>query len=307
MKPDITTVILTFNEEIHIERAILSAQKISRRVVIVDSFSTDKTKAIVEKLNVDFYANKFINQAQQFQWAVDNCNINSEWIFRLDADEYLEPELISEIPLKMKNVAVDVNGFCMKRKHFFLGRWIRFGGRYPLIMLRLFRRGFAHVEKKWMDEHIVLDIGSAVLLKHNFVDDNLNSISWFIEKHNRYASREMFDLMLDRYDLVRDAHKSLSAKTSLQASLKRFIKNNIYNKLPIFIRPTLYFIYRYIILLGFLDGKEGFAYHFMQAYWYRALVDLKCLEVEKSFDSCELSERLEMLEKVSGCTNGSRI
>ena len=299
MQNVITLVILTYNEELHIQRCIESAKTLNARVVVVDSFSSDLTVNLCQKLSVDFYQNPFTTQSQQFQWAMDNCDINTEWVLRLDADETIDSVLANNISDFISNNGNGNNGAIFNRKHIFLGRWVKYGGRYPLPMLRLFRNGTAHVEQRWMDEHIVLDVGTSCTLTGGFADDNLNSVTWFIDKHNKYATREMVDVILKK--LVPDGDESITSGTGLSIRTKRFIKQNIYMKLPYFLRPFLYFVYRYIFQLGFLDGPSGFAYHFMQGFWYRALVDLKCMEVERIMKNCaSVDEKLLILEEYSG-------
>jgi len=297
---DITVIILTYNEEKHIERCIRSTQRVSAKIIVVDSFSTDRTVEISESLGAKVLQNEFVNQALQFQWALDSLQINTSWIMRLDADEYLEPSLIEEIKVKLPYLTKDINGVILKRKQHFLGRWIRYGDRYPIELLRIWRNGTGYVEQRWMDEHIVLKEGDSVRFENNFVDDNLNSIHWFIDKHNKYASREMVEVIILKYDLL-NIDNSIKKADAGQAKLKRLIKEHIYNKLPIFVRPVSYFIYRYFLRLGFLDGKEGFAYHFMQGLWYRCLVDLKCLEVETAIKQ-HRSDKKYILEKLTSIT-----
>jgi|CXWL01.1.fsa_nt_gi glycosyltransferase involved in cell wall biosynthesis len=299
-KPDISVIILTHNEELHIERCIKNLQPLAQHIFIVDSFSTDKTLQIVESLGAKVFQHPWKNYADQFQWGLDNCPIQTSWVMRMDADEYLEPLLIDEIIKKFPVLPKDINGIYLKRKHHFLGRWIKHGDRYPLVLLRIWKTGQAHIENRWMDEHIVLDSGKAVTFDGDFVDDNLNTVEWFIEKHNRYASREMVDIINHKYQLfARD--ESIDESQTGQAKIKRFIKESLYNKLPLFVRPALYFFYRYILRLGFLDGKEGFAYHFMQGYWYRCLVDLKCLEAERVLvGATSKEEKIKRLVKLTG-------
>jgi glycosyltransferase involved in cell wall biosynthesis len=295
----LSIIILTFNESLHIERCISSCSNLNARIIVVDSLSTDSTCALAENLGAEVFQNPFISQAQQFQWAMDNCNVNTDWVLRLDADETIDDELVQNINTFINSDGFDNNGAIFHRKHIFLGKWVRFGGRYPLAMLRLFRNGKAHVEQRWMDEHIVLDEGNSTLLKGGFEDNNLNSVSWFIDKHNKYATREMLDVMLKKHGFSAD--NSISEGTGLAIRLKRFLKQSIYMNLPYFVRPFLYFNYRYFLQLGFLDGARGFAYHFMQGFWYRALVDLKCLEVERELSKVtSTNEKIKILEQFTG-------
>jgi len=294
----ISIIILTFNEEKHIERCVKSILPVSNNIFVVDSYSTDKTVEIAKFYGAKVFQNPFINQAIQFQWGVDECNIQTEWILRIDADETIDQELVSSIQKFINTNSPEYNGAIFNRKHIFLGKWIRFGGRYPLPMLRLFRKGTAHIEQRWMDEHIVLDSGTATTLSGGFSDININSVSWFIDKHNKYATREMIDIMLKKLQLTKDS--GITLQTGFKIRLKRYIKENVYGKLPYFIRPFLYFIFRYFIQLGFLDGARGFAYHFMQGFWYRTLVDLKCIEVDMAWSSCANNqEKIKVLERIS--------
>lgn len=299
-KPAISVIILTFNEELHIERCIRSLLPIAQQIFVVDSFSTDATCSIAQGLGAVVLQNVFLNQSAQFQWGLRNCTIRTDWLMRMDADEYIEPALADEIAARFEELPDDLTGIFLKRKHHFLGRWIKHGDRYPLILLRIWKVGYAHIESRWMDEHIVLNSGQSVILNGNFVDDNLNTIGWFIEKHNNYASREMLEIIHHRYRIF-DRDYTLDNVNGGQARFRRFVKERFYNHLPIFVRPILYFFYRYFLRLGFLDGKEGFAYHFMQGLWYRCLVDLKCLEAEKALNGAlTTSEKIERLSMLTG-------
>jgi glycosyltransferase involved in cell wall biosynthesis len=299
-KSDISVIILTHNEALHIERCINNLQPIAQQIFIVDSFSTDNTVQIAESLGAKVFQRPWKNYADQFQWGLDNCPVQTGWVMRMDADEYLEPPLVEEIISKFQELPGDINGIYLKRKHHFLGRWIKHGDRYPLVLLRIWKTGQAHIENRWMDEHIVLDSENSVTFKGDFVDDNINTVEWFIEKHNRYASREMVDILNHKHQLFARDESIDDAQTG-QAKIKRFVKESLYNKLPLFVRPVLYFFYRYILRLGFLDGAEGFAYHFMQGLWYRCLVDLKCLEAERVLIGAKSKEeKIARLVKLTG-------
>jgi glycosyltransferase involved in cell wall biosynthesis len=278
---DITVVILTHNEEIHIERCIHSLKTIASKIFIVDSFSADNTVEIAKSLGAEVKQRKWKNYADQFQWGLDNCGADSEWVMRIDADEYLESDLLKELPQALSDVKDEITGFYIRRKVFFYGKWIRHGGFYPHTLLRIWRNGQGRIEQRWMDEHIVLSTGSkTAMLKGHLVDNNLKGITFWISKHNTYASREMVDLLNNKYNLL-ERDESLKENDDSQAKWKRILKDDIYSKLPIGIRSTLYFIYRYFIRLGFLDGSKGFLWHFMQGYWYRMLVDVKIMEIEE--------------------------
>ena len=297
MMLDITVVILTYNEERHIERCIQSIKKYSDNIYIIDSYSTDNTIQICKSLNVNILQNKFINQSKQFTWALDNINFKTEWTLRLDADEYLEDNLIIEIKNKLPNINKDIVGINLKRKHIFMDKWIKFGGRYPLILLRLWRTGHGYIEDRWMDEHIMVEGGKTITLKNNFCDHNLNNLSFFINKHDWYAGREVVDILLDNLKIKNDKKKLSTKNTSFNVSLKRFFKESFYNKLPIGLGPLLYFLYRYIFLLGFLDGRVGLIYHFLQGFWYRFLVESKLVEYKKTIKGLDNND--EIIKKLS--------
>jgi len=265
----ISVIILTFNEDKHIRRAIQSIRSISDDIIIVDSFSTDNTINISKKFKTKIFKNKFINQAQQFNWALNNVKIKNNWILRLDADEYLSKELTYEIKKKLPLIDLnkEINGICLTRKQFFMRKLIRFGGRGKLIMLRLFRKNFAQCENRLMDEHIMIKKGKILKFKNFFYDDNLNNLENFKEKHKKYAKREARQYLIDQNN-----KRKLNFKYNTRTMIKKFLITNVYYKIPYQISSMLYFLIRYIVLLGFLDGINGLKYHYIQGFWYRYLV-----------------------------------
>jgi len=147
----------------------------------------------------------------------------------------------------------------------------------------------------------VLSEGEALTLNGDIVDDNLNPVSWWINKHNQYATREMIDLLNVRYHFLPTDGQLKQVAGNSQAKLKRAIKEHIYTRIPLFVRPVCYFFYRYILRLGLRDGKRGFAFHFMQGLWYRALVDVKVLEAEGWIKSCKSKQEIKsMLAEKTG-------
>jgi glycosyltransferase involved in cell wall biosynthesis len=277
----ITAIILTYNEEIHIERCIRSIKPIVDKIFIVDSFSSDRTVEIARGLGAEVVQRPFKKYADQFQWGIYNSNADTEWLMRMDADEYFESGLQLELSDMLKNISNDTDGIYLKRKVFFQGQWIRFGGFYPHIILRIWRIGKGHIEQRWMDESIILPFeAKTIILKEHLVDDNLKGITFWIDKHNRYATREAIDLLNNKYPLYK-ADEGLLQMDDPQTRRKRIIKNRVYSKLPTVLRAFTYFIYRYFFLFGFLDGKKGFLWHFLQGFWYRLLVDIKIMEIEE--------------------------
>jgi glycosyltransferase involved in cell wall biosynthesis len=275
----LAVVILTYNEERHIARAIASVAAIASEIFVVDSFSTDRTVALATAQGATVLQSRFINYARQFQWALDNAPIAASWIMRLDADEVIEPDLAARIRSELPQLSPEIVGVSLKRKHIFLGRWIRHGGRYPLVLLRIWRRGHGRIENRWMDEHMIVWGGRTVTFDGGFADCNLNDLTFFTDKHNKYATREAIDVINQRRRLFsRDA--DLTEKSSRQAAIKRWIKERLYNRIPYQISVPAYFLFRMIFQFGFLDGKPGLVYHGLQGLWYRFLVGAKVDELE---------------------------
>lgn len=277
---DVTVIILTYNEEVHIRRCIENVVTFAKKVYVVDSPSTDNTIEICREFpNVEVVVHKYPgNQAEQFNWALDNVKIDTEWILRLDADEYLLPELVAELKQRVPSLDKYITGITFKRRHIFLDRWMK-RGTYPVMILRMFRKGKAICEQRLMDEHIELLEGENITFEHDFVDHNLNNISWWAQKHVNYAVREAAELLDVEYGIT-GAHsgaRHLSPTTLRKRNLK-----HKYAHQPLFWRSFAYFCYRYFFKLGFLEGKEGFLWHFLQGWWYRTLVDAKIYEIKKA-------------------------
>jgi len=276
----ISVIILTYNEEKHIERCINSVKSFAKDIFIVDSFSNDKTLEIAKSLGVNICQNKWENNhAKQFNWALEHCPITTEWVMRLDADEYVTQELQEEIIDKIDNLEDNINGIFLKRRVYFLKRWIKHGDYYPIWLLRIWRHRKGYCEEHLMDEHIKILEGETIKFNNDIVDDNQNNISWWIDKHNNYATRESIEVLNILYRFANRDDITPNFFGS-QVQRKRWLKYR-YAKMPLFLRPFLYFIYRYFIKLGFLDGKEGLIFHFLQGFWYRFLVDAKIYEIEQ--------------------------
>jgi len=276
MKSPLSVVILTYNEEVHLERCLLSIVFWVDEIIVVDSHSKDKTAKIAAKYGAKVVEHDFKYQADQFNWALENVSIKNNWILRLDADEYILPELAQEIQDVLKKPKFNVNAYYMKRRVYFLGRWMKHGGYYPTWFMRLFRKGTAKYEDREMDEHLMLTEGEAEYLENDFVDHNIKGLAEFISRHNGYSTREA----KARLDLERELLRGKVVGS--QVDNKRWLKNNFYLNLPMFVRPWLYWVYRYIFRLGFLDGTEGLIFHFLQGFWHQFLIDAKMWELKKN-------------------------
>lgn len=275
----LTVVILTYNEALHIERALASVQSFSDRCFVIDSGSTDNTVQLAKAAGAEVLIHPFVTQSQQFNWALEQLPDDTDWVFRLDADEIVTRELAASIARSLPTFREDIDGIYVSRRMSFLGKRIHWGGVFPIKILRIFRSGRGRCENRWMDEHIVVS-GNTINLTGEIIDDNLNSLGWWISKHNAYSSREVVDILNHKYGFMSCA-SGHSPESNHHASTKRWIKENIYARLPGGSRALAYFVYRYIIRLGFLDGKAGAAFHILQGFWYRYLVDMKLYEVEQ--------------------------
>lgn len=266
-KLPITVLMVTYKEEVHISHCLESVVGNVDEVVIVDNGSTDKTVEIAKGFGakvVEVSHDMYKNQAQMFNWSLDNVEVKNDWIFRLDADEWVTENLWEELREKLGETPEDVSGYFIKRRAYFMGRWMKHGGYYPTWILRLFRKGKArYVGEREMDEHLTVLEGKTARLENDFADENRKSLEEWTDKHNDYSTREARATLEEK-------KKGLKSRAGANAG--------IYSKLPLFCRAFGYFIYRYFFRLGFLDGKKGLIYHFLQGFWYRFLVDAKIYE-----------------------------
>ena len=275
----VSVLILTHNEERNIAKCIESLLPLTRRIYVVDSGSDDRTVDICSQHGVEVVQHRFTSHADQFNWGLDHFSFETAWIMRMDADEELTPELVIELRRYLESPPDEISGIYVRRRVYFMGRWIKHGGYYPTWLLRVFRNGVGRCEALWMDEHIVLNSGYAIRMHADIIDKNNKDLTFWTEKHNRYASREVLDV-LSKLSCKGDGEHMTATLGGTQAQSRRWMKDNVYAKAPLFVRPFFYFLYRYFIRLGFLDGKEGLIFHFLQGFWYRFLVDAKLFEHE---------------------------
>lgn len=291
-KLDITAIILTKDEEKHIKRCIHSLKDVCRYVLVVDSYSTDRTCQYAEEMGARVVQHEFKNQAQQFNWAIDNLDISTEWIWRVDADEYIEPPLAQGVSEALKDCADDVNGIYVNKKIIFLGKPLLHGGWYPAQQIKVIRKGHGRSENKPMDEHLIITDGRTISVNGDQTDENLNDLTWWTDKHNRYANREALNMLAMAYDMDNQENEVEPKLFGNGAERKRWLKIK-YARMPLYIRPFLNFFVRYVLQLGFLDGNHR--WYVLQGFWYRYLVDSKIYEVKKrlGFDENKIKEYLK--------------
>jgi glycosyltransferase involved in cell wall biosynthesis len=230
--------------------------------------------------NVEVVVHKYPgNQAEQFNWALDNLNIETEWILRLDADEYLTSELIAEMQTKLPTMDADASAVVLPLGRAFHGKLLKHGIVKGVKMIRLFRKGSVRYEQRLMDEHLEVLRGKTITFEHQFVDDSLISMAAFTAKHNNYSNREAA-LLLDAEYRLTEATGVVDNQYADEVAAKRKQKEK-YAKMPLYWRSFGYFFYRYIVKLGFLDGRAGFEWDFFQGLWYRLLIDAKVAEARR--------------------------
>lgn len=272
MAADITALILTKNEEMNIKDCIESIINLVKRIVVVDSYSTDRTVEIARNCGAEVYQHPFENYAKQYMYGVEAARAETVWMLRIDADERFTPDSATELEkICNENMNTDVTGVTLRFKKNFLGKDLYHGGVYPWRKMNCYKSRYGAIENRNMDEHIILSKGRIVDMKNDCLHFDFKSLEFFINKHNWYSSREALDYF--------EHEKRQAAKEKLD--FKTWFKMNIYYKLPLGMRAHMYYLYRYYIKAGFLDGTEGKMYAFLQAYWYRYLVDAKIYEQKK--------------------------
>lgn len=270
---DLTVIILTYNEAKNIEACIQSVLNIATRVVVFDSHSTDGTQELAKSLGAEVYERSFTSHADQFTYALNHSQINTTWVLRLDADERISEASQQEIKGALATYQdTEVHGFVIPFEVSFLGKKLKHGGIYPFKKMILFRYGYAAMEHRRMDEHLYLLEGKTKTLKQICYHHDFKDLSTWIDKHNKYSSKEVLDYQ-ERHQLA-----FANDKLNPLAKIRRTLKYKFYYRLPMGFRAWAYFIYRYIFRLGFLDGKPGLIFAVLQAFWYRFLVDAKLYE-----------------------------
>lgn len=277
MKP-ISAIILTLNEELHLERCLRSISPICEEIILIDCGSTDSTLSIAEQFGARVLYHPWKNYSLQFNWGLEHAQIKTPWTMRVDADEYLSPELAGRLMEELPKLPESTLGVYLTRTMCFLGTPLRHSARFP--MLRAWRTGKATCEQRWMDEHMKLAAkGDTICLREELIDDNLNDLSWWTQKHNGYASREAVDMLNIRHSFL--ASEGFNLPLNSIENSKRKMKEGYYGKMPLFFRAFVYFCYRYIFKLGFMDGYDGFIFNVLQGFWYRFLVDAKIYQTER--------------------------
>ena len=264
---DITILIIACNEINNIRYTVENVKCWAKEIIVLDSGSTDGTVEYLKKENCKVFYREFDNFSNQRKYLLNDLPVNSEWVFVLDADECLTEELKNEIKEEIKTPKHDA--YWIKRKFYWMGKWVK-RGYYPTELIRFGRYGKLDCDDRPVNEHIICKTDNVGRFTHDFIDENHNGLAAWFQKHNNYSDREA-EVLFERDDAKYNLFGS-------QYERKRWIRVNIWNRLPVFVRPFLYLIYRLIIRLGILDGPRVALYHFLHAFIYRSMIDAKYLE-----------------------------
>lgn len=281
MSKSLTIIILTYNEEKNIGNCLDSVKDLDVPIYVVDSFSTDETLNILEQYEINYVQHEFEHYSAQRNWAQENNPFNTNWVFHLDAGEKFTKALKEWLINDFSNNDENVDGYMFSRRTEFMGKWIKYGGHYPNYHLRLFKVNKGRCENKVYDQHFVLEgLKKRLPSGIDIIDTVMDNLRDFTVSHAKWAVFEAIELI--QFDLIKG---EVQAKlTGNPIEQKRWLKNNIFQKAPLFTRSFLYFIYRYFIRFGFLDGKKGLVFHFLQGFWFRFLVDSNIIFIRQKLE-----------------------
>jgi glycosyltransferase involved in cell wall biosynthesis len=270
----VSVVVLAYNEEVNLPACLASLEGLACELFVVDSGSSDRTREIAAAAGATVVEHPFENYSTQRNWAQQNLPLHADWVMHLDSDERLTPELVAEINAVLQNPPAGVDGFLFRKRTVFMGRWIRHGGHYPACHLRLFRKDRGSCEHRLYDQHFVVR-GNTVALQHDYIDVLTSDLDQWTTRHLRWAELEAREAL---------AHDDSPLRVRADAfgdaiQRRRWLREGFYARWPLFLRAFLYWIYRYFFRLGFLDGREGLIFHFLQGCWFRFMIDAKIHEL----------------------------
>jgi glycosyltransferase involved in cell wall biosynthesis len=270
-KSSIDVLILTANEEANLPFALQSVMAWARRVFVVDSGSTDRTREIAEKFGAAFVPHAWEGYARQKNWALDQLPLTADWVFILDADEVITDPLRDELAAVARANNCEENGFYINRFFIFLGKRIRHCGYYPSWNLRFFRRGKARYEEREVHEHMVVD-GRTGYLRHEMEHNDRRGMEYYIAKHNRYSTLEARELFKIEHNLAQGTMHYRFWGGPIER--RRWVKHKVWPRLPG--KWAFRWLYMYVLKLGFLDGAVGFHFClFLASYEHQITLKLK--------------------------------
>lgn len=245
-------------------------------VVVLDSGSRDRTVEIARAAGARLLTRAFDDFATHKNWALEHGDFRHPWVFILDADERITPELSEELR-RLLDSTPSLNGYYVARKNMFLGRWMRHGGWWPDWQLRLIRLGRARYESRLVHEHMLME-GQSGFLHHPLIHHDFKGIERYIERHNIYSSLEAVEAYRARRGAGASAAALPSGALSKGPARRRRLKTWAYRWLPF--RPFFKFVWMYLLRAGFLDGRLGLRFSVLHAI-YEYQVSLKIEELER--------------------------
>jgi glycosyltransferase involved in cell wall biosynthesis len=288
----LSVLVTTRNEEANVERCLRSVHGFADQIFVLDSESADRTVEIASRFaevrTLAYDHGRIIPWI--FQWGLDNLPLRHDWVLILEADQAVTPELRAEIAAVLACPEVREAGFYIRRRQIFRGRPLRFGGYGSKVLLKLFRRSRSELDPVEQDTRVYVH-GPVGRLRSPLDEWNRKEdfILFYLEKHLRYA--EAF---------AREEYERQRRRLPWKATPRFFgtpderilwLKDRYY-RMPLFVRPALYFLYRYFFLLGILDGRTGFVFHFLQAFWFRLVVDIRLEELLRENTAQDGSEEV---------------
>lgn len=280
-KLPLSVIVLTFNEEQNIGPCLESIVPWAEEVFIVDSGSTDRTLNIVSTYGTKVLTHSFQNYSHQRNWAQENVPLSHDWVFHIDADERVSPELVDrlrELFSETSQATQDYAGFMVRRKIIFFGKPIIHGGLYPTYHCRIFRKQFGRCEDREYDQHFFVD-GKTRALEADLLELTAVSLFSWTARHNKWAQMEARQLLkgFEEHDAALVQPKIIGSPIER----RRWLRSSVYTRAPMFFRSLLYFLTRYVLRGGFLDGTPGLIYHVLQGFWFRFYVDACCYELQQ--------------------------
>jgi len=273
-KAPVSVLICTRNEARNLE-ACLKSLAWAGDLVVLDSFSDDDTVNIARRLGARVVQRQFDNFSAHKNWALDHLDFAYDWVLIVDADERVSPALAQEIAAAVAR-PVALCGYYLARQNFFCGKWIRHGGWFPDYNLRLLKLGRGRYESRLVHEHVLLDV-PAGYLENPLVHHDYKGMERYFDRHNVYSSLEA----VEAAHTIRAAGKPARSLPALLwtrgPERRRFLKNLAYRYLPA--RALIKFLWMYLLRLGFLDGRLGFRYCLLHAF-YEYQVSLKLEELQ---------------------------
>lgn len=273
---DFSFIILTYNEEVHLPRLFASLCDLGAEIFILDSGSTDNTLQIAEEYGALIKQHAFVNHPSQWHYALNHFDIKTPWVIGLDADQIISAPLFD----KLKNfrdcdIPREVNGIYFNRHNYFKGKRLKYGGYANKYLLKMIRTGVGYSDLNENMDHRFIVPGKTIIWKEGILkEENLkeNEINFWLQKHLKYSD------LVAKEEFERKYHqRSQTIKPRFFGSPdeRTAFYKALWWKLPLYTRPFIYFAYRFIFKLGFLDSKEGRVFHFLQAFWFRMIIDVK--------------------------------